>query len=287
MKLLATAAVVVLAAGCGGDRTIVVGAGSTLVAPLVAQWVQAYGNATVTYSAIGSGGGLAQADERTIDIGASDAPLPPSARSTLVQIPWARGATVVAVNLPGGHPRLTGDDLAAIYLGKVRYWDEIAAGLPHLRIAPIHRSDSSGDTFVFTRYLARTSAAWRARVGDGTDVDWPVGSGAKGNAGMTAVLQQTPGAIAYVGIAQAKAAGLNHALLRNDAGNYPEPSAARRYPLSTYTYAIVDRSSKKLAALKAFLRYAVTDGQSFARDVSFAPLPARVRNADLKLIDGL
>ena len=285
-------------AGCGGGgsngKPQLNGAGSTLVAPLVAQWANAYDNAAVVYSGIGSGGGVAQITNRTVDFGASDAPLQGDQRKPrLVQIPWALAATVVAVNLPGvsAHPRLTGSQLADIYLGKTRYWDEVDAGLPHLRIAPVYRSDSSGDTFVFSSYLASVSPAWRAKVGSGVDVSWPAGSGAKGNAGMTAALQQTKGAIAYIAIGQAKAAGLNFAVLRNAAGQYPEPTpaaiASRAYPLWTYTYVIVDRRSAKLAVLKPFLRYAVTDGQSSARALSFAPLPANVRRADLKLIDGL
>jgi phosphate transport system substrate-binding protein len=305
---------VLAAAGCGGgggsSASQLTGAGSTLVAPLVARWAGAYDGASVVYSGIGSGGGIAQATAKTVDFGASDAPLQPDQRSAapnLVQIPWALAATVIAVNLPGvsTHPKLTGAQLADIYLGKLRYWDEVAAGLPHLRIAPVYRSDASGDTFVFTSYLAKASPAWRSKVGAGTDVGWPAGSGAKGNAGMTAALQQTKGSIAYIAVAQVKAAKLNYALLRNRAGQYPEPSPAaiaqaaasasgtsivdapQGYPLSTFTYVLVDRTSAKLAALQPFLRYAVGDGQSFATGLSFAPLPAKVRQADLKLIDGL
>jgi phosphate transport system substrate-binding protein len=304
---------VLAAAGCGGGgggTTQLTGAGSTLVAPLVARWAGIYDGASVVYSGIGSGGGIAQATAKTVDFGASDAPLQPdqkSAAPNLVQIPWALAATVIAVNLPGAgaHPKLTGAQLADIYLGRTRYWDEVAASLPHLRIAPIYRSDASGDTFVFTSYLAKASAAWQSKVGAGTDVSWPTGSGAKGNAGMTAALQQTKGAIAYIAVAQVKAAKLNYALLRNRAGGYPEPSPAaiaraastasgtsivdapQGYPLSTFTYVLVDRTSAKLAALKPFLRYAVGAGQSFAGELSFAPLPANVRRADLKIIDGL
>jgi phosphate transport system substrate-binding protein len=303
---------VLAAAGCGGGggATQLTGAGSTLVAPLVARWADAYDGASVVYSGIGSGGGIAQATAKTVDFGASDAPLQPdqqAAAPNLVQIPWALAATVVAVNLPGvtAHPELSGSQLAGIYLGTIRYWDEVAANLPHLKIAPVYRSDASGDTFVLTSYLAKVSPAWASKVGSGTDVSWPAGSGAKGNAGMTAALQQTKGATAYIAIAQVKAANLNYALLRNPAGRYPEPSSAtiaqaastaggrsivnapQGYPLSTFTYVLVDRTSDKLPALRQFLRYAVGEGQSFASGLSFAPLPANVRQADLKLIDGL
>jgi phosphate transport system substrate-binding protein len=331
--LLAACAVVV--AGCGGGSSsnnnttggvagtqatktssVLVGAGSTLVAPLVSQWSGDYAkkeSVTLTYGAIGSGGGVSQITNKTVDFGASDAPLQGDQKQpNLVQIPWALAATVVAVNLPGvsSHPKLTGAQLADIYLGKLTYWDQVSSGLPHLRIAPVYRSDSSGDTFVFTSFLTKASPAWKSKVGTGTEVSWPTGTGAKGNAGMTAAVQQTKGAIAYIGIAQVKSAGLNYALVRNPAGQYPEPStatiaqagstatfaadhsasivnAAKGYPLSTFTYVIVDRSAGKLATLKPFLRYAVGAGQSFASALSFAPLPANVKQADLKIISGL
>ena len=320
-------------AGCGGSSNssgttaagggVLVGAGSTLVAPLVAQWSGDYAKqhgVTITYGGIGSGGGIAQATARTVDFGASDAPLQGDQRKPgLVQIPWALAATLVAVNLPGvsQHPKLTGPVLADIYLGKIAYWDDPAikalnAGttLPHTKIAVVYRSDSSGDTYAFTNYLAAVSPAWKSKVGSGTDVAWPAGSGAKGNAGMAAAVSQTPGAIAYIAIGQVKGASLDYALLRNAGGQYPDPSpatiaqaaesasferdnsasivnSAQGYPLSTFTYALVSKSSPKLAALKAFLRYAVGNGQSFAEQLSFAPLPKQVRTADLKVIAGL
>lgn len=327
-------ALALVAAGCGGgsktsgvagvqttkSSNVLVGAGSTLVAPLVARWSGGYAKrhgVTITYGPIGSGGGIAQATAKTVDFGASDAPLQPDQRSAapdLVQIPWALAATVIAVDLPGvgGHPRLTGPVLADIYSGKVTRWDdpEIARlngglALPHLRIAPLYRSDSSGDTYAFTNYLAAVSPSWRAKVGAGTDVSWPAGSGAKGNAGMAAALTQTKGAIAYIAIGQATASRLNFALLRNASGRYPVPSPAtiaaaaqstsgtnlvdsrNGYPISTFTYVLVPRSSSKLAALKQFLRYAVGPGQSFATKLSFAPLPRSVQAKDLRLISGL
>jgi phosphate transport system substrate-binding protein len=328
-------ACVALAAGCGGGGSspqgsgVLVGAGSTLVAPLVARWSGAYAkqhDLTVTYGGIGSGGGIAQATARTVDFGASDAPLQPDQKSAapgLVQIPWALAATVVAVNVPGvaGRLRLTGPVLADIYAGRITTWNDprIAAlnggvTLPKLRIAVVYRSDASGDTYVFTSYLSRVSATWRSKVGAGTEVSWPTGSGGKGNAGVTAALTQTRGSIAYIAIGQATASHLGYALVRNAAGRYPEPSpstiaaaartaafapdhsativdppasARNAYPLSTFTYALVPKGSSKASTLKPFLRYAVGAGQSFAEQLSFAPLPANVRAADLRVIAGL
>jgi phosphate transport system substrate-binding protein len=337
---LACAALALGAAGCGGGSTAtgtgapqgsseLVGAGSTLVAPLVARWTGAVAktqNLSVTYGPIGSGGGIAQASSHTVDFGATDAPLTADQRASakdLVQIPWALAATVVAVNVPGvtSPLKLTGPVVADIYLGKVTSWDDPAirslnprVTLPKLRIAPVYRSDGSGDTFAFTDYLAHVSPAWRTTVGTSTEVSWKAGTGARGNAGVIAALEQTKGAIAYAGIAQVESAGVNYALLRNAAGRYPEPapgsiaaaaktaafrpdhsvsivdppaSAPTAYPLATFTYVLVPRGSSKLAALKRFVRYAIDGGQSFAAQLSFAPLPASVRAVDLKAVNGL
>lgn len=338
---LAVIAACAVAAGCGGGSSssattggvagaqksqtsgVLVGAGSSLVAPLVAQWTGDYAkkhNVTLTYGAIGSGGGVSNISSNTVDFGASDAPLQGDQKSAnLVQLPWALAATVVAVNLPGvkGHPKLTGPVLADIYTGKVKTWNdpEIAklnAGmtLPSTKIAVFYRSDSSGDTFAFTNYLSQVSPQWKSKVGAGTEVSWPTGTGAKGNAGVAGSLGQTPGAIAYIAIGQVQEAHLNYALLRNPSGQYPDPSPATiaqaashakfaadhsasilnektGYPISTFTYVIVRKDSQKLATLRNFLRYAVGTGQSFATDLSFAPLPASVRTIDLKVIGGL
>lgn len=334
LPLAALAALVLAAAGCGSSSgaagtqalktsSSLIGAGSTLVQPLVVRWTADYGarrHVTIDYGAIGSGGGMTAIRSKTVDFGASDAPLQGAQKEPgLVQIPWALAATAIAVNLPGiaEHPKLTGPVLADIFSGKVRYWNdpEIASlnrglTLPHLAVAPVHRSDPSGDTFVFTTFLSRTDPSWKTKVGAGTDVSWPIGAGARGNAGVAGVLTQTRGAIAYVAIAQVKGAHLNYALVRNRAGQYLDPSPAtiaaaastarfasddsstivdapKGYPLSTFTYALVRRSSSKIGELKRFLRYAVGRGQSFAAPLDFAPLPASVRSHDLTVIAGL
>ena len=345
----ALATLALLAAGCGGGSNnssgttgavagaqttktqsrVLVGAGSTLVAPLVAQWSSDYAKThgiTVTYGAIGSGGGIAQVTGGNVDFGASDAPLSPEQLHSgkgIVQIPWALAATLVAVNLPGmnDHPRLTGPVLADIYLGKITTWNDPAIqklnpgmALPNTKIAVVYRSDSSGDTYAFTNYLSKVSPAWHSKVGLGTSVSWPTGTGAKGNAGMAGALQQTPGAIAYIAIANVKGAHLNYALVQNAAGKYPDPSPATiaaaasgvrlgpdhsasivnppaskptAYPVSTFTYVLVPKGSPKVAVLKPFLRYAVGPGQTFGSQLSFAPLPANVKSVALQIIGGL
>ena len=339
--VVTVAAVALAAAGCGGSNSsgttsasghvgVLVGAGSTLVAPLVGAWQNDYQRTRgveITYGAIGSGGGIAQITARTVDFAGSDAPLTSDQKAACkgcVMIPWALAATTVAYNLPGvaGHLRLTGPVLADIYLGRVTAWNDprIAtlnpgAQLPARTIVVVRRSDPSGDTFAFTDYLSRVSSAWKQQVGGAsTAVSWPTGTGAKGNAGVSGVISQTPGAIGYVAIAQTIASHLGYALIRNRAGAYPVPgaktiaaaaaaatfrpdnstslvnppaAAPNAYPISTFTYAIVAKDSSKLAALKAFLDYAVGSGQQFAAALSFAPLPKAVVVEDESIVKGL
>jgi phosphate transport system substrate-binding protein len=338
----AAAAVLVLAsagAGCGGSGTPsttggttsqLVGAGSTLVAPLIARWQGPYSKAhgvSITYGAIGSGGGIAQITARTVDFGASDAPLTSDQKAACkgcVMVPWALAATTVSYNLPGlSKPlHLTGEVIADMYLGTVTKWNDpkIArlnpgVNLPSTSVRPVYRSDASGDTYAFTDYLSSVSPTWKSKVGGAsTSVSWPAGTGGKGNAGVAAAITSTPGAVGYVAIANAVDAHLHYADIQNLAGNYVKPStstiaaaaataklrsdnsvsivnppasAARAYPISTFTYALVPKTSSKLSALKAFLTYAVTTGQRHAAQLEFAPLPQNVVAQDKAIINGL
>ncbi len=305
------------------DSKQLVGAGSTLVAPLLSQWQPEYNKqagVTVAYSAIGSGGGIAQITARTIDFGASDAPLSEDQSKEangVVQIPWALAATTVAYNVPGvpTELKLTGPLLAEIFLGKVTTWNDprIAAAnpgvtLPALKIIPVHRSDSSGDTYAFTNYLSHVSPEWKASVGTSTEVAFPGGIGGKGNSGVGGAIASTPGAIGYIAISYVLANKLDFALIANAAGNYPVPdvvsieaaaktlksvpsnnevsivdppaSAPNAYPISTFTYALVPLKSPKADTLKAFLKWAITAGQKFGPKLDFAPLPAEILSAD-------
>jgi phosphate transport system substrate-binding protein len=317
-----------LAAGCGGggggaESETLIGAGSTLVAPLVAQWSSDYqqrANVTVTYGAVGSGAGITQITSRTVDFGASDAPLTPdqaSACEGCVQVPWALAATLVAYNVKGVPSRLklSGPVLADIYLGKVTHWNDPAiarlnpgAKLPETKITPIHRSDGSGDTYAFTDFLSKVSPEWKSTRGVSTQVSFPGGVGAKGNDGVAAYLGRNDGAVGYLGISYVFSGGYDYALVENAAGNFPTPGVASvaaagksvtsipadnaisitnppastpgAYPISTFTYALVPKSSPKAAALRKFLIYAVTAGQRFGPPLKFAPLPARVLAAN-------
>lgn len=321
-------------AGCGGGSksggrgsTTLVGAGSTLVAPLAAKWSADYAQrtgVTVTYGAIGSGGGIAQITGRTVDFGASDAPLTAdqaNACKGCLQVPWALAATLVSYHVSGAPNRLklSGPVLARIFLGKVKRWNDPAIAqlnpgvkLPDTAVTPVYRSDGSGDTYAFTDFLSKVSAQWKHGPGVSTQVSFPTGIGGKGNDGVAAAVQQNDGAIGYLAISYVFSNHLDYALVQNAAGKFPVPaiasisaaaksvttippdnaisitdppaSASGAYPVSTFTYAIVPKNSPKAKALRAFLAYAVTDGQTFGRPLQFAPLPSQVLAADRKTI---
>jgi phosphate ABC transporter phosphate-binding protein len=293
-----------------------------LVAPLISQWQPEYNKqagVTVAYSAIGSGGGIAQITARTVDFGASDAPLTEDQfkeAKGVVQIPWALAATVVAYNVPGipNELKLTGPVLAEIFMGKITTWNDpkIAAlnpsiTLPATKITPVYRTDGSGDTYAFTDYLSHVSPEWKSSIGTSTQVKFPVGIGGKGNSGVGGALSSTPGSIAYIAISYVLANKFNFALIQNAAGRYPVPntasiaaaastlteipsnnqisivdppaSAPAAYPISTFTYALVPVKSSKASTLKGFLSWALTTGQKFGPKLEFAPIPAKVRTA--------
>jgi phosphate transport system substrate-binding protein len=247
MRTLALIAAVVaasVAAGTAGatpvkqSGTTLVGAGSSFVAPLVSQWIPAVGSAYgygLQYSPIGSGGGINAITGRTVDFGASDAPLSPdqfTACKGCAQIPWALSATAVIYNLNGVKNLLhmDGPTLAGIFSGQIAAWDDAAikklnpgVSLPSAKIAIVHRSDNSGTTYNFTDYLSSASPAWRSATGTGVAVNWPVGSGARGSSGVAATVAQTQGGIGYVDVAYAKANQLQFLAMKNQSGKFTTP----------------------------------------------------------------
>jgi phosphate transport system substrate-binding protein len=304
-----------------------VGAGSTFVFPLVSQWTADYSkraSVTVTYGAIGSGGGIAAITDRSVDFGASDAPLSSDQQTACngcVEIPWALGGTSIAYNVSGAsqHLRLTGPVLAKIYLGQVKSWNDPAiqqlnptVHLPTTRITPVFRSDASGTSYNFTDYLASVSSDAKSKVGVTTQPAFPTGIGAKGSSGVAGVIKNTNGAIGYVDVAYSQQNHLAYAAIQNAARVYqlptvatigaaaaaapsPKPNAAvsivnppasapHAYPISTFTYVIVPTSSSKAVTMRDFLTYAVTTGQSFGPKLLFAPLPPHVVAADKRAI---
>ena len=302
------------------------GAGATFPYVIYSKWFDVYHQKTgveFNYQSIGSGGGIKQVIEGTVDFGASDGPMTEeqlkeaeSKQGTQVlHIPTVMGAVVLTYNLPGVGQGLkfTSDVLADIFLGRVTMWNDprltsLNPGmkLPGQQILVAHRSDGSGTTFIFTDYLTKVSKAWEEKVGRGTSVRWPVGLGGKGNEGVSGLVKQTPGSIGYVELAYAVKNNLPYAKLRNKLGNFIEPKlesvtaaaagAARNmpadlrvsitdadgedsYPISGFTWLLVYKDMKdksKGAALVKFLRWAMTDGQSYAKGLLYAPLPNQV-----------
>jgi phosphate transport system substrate-binding protein len=318
----AAAAIAATAVGTASARhsgTTIAGAGSTFVAPLLSQWVQPVGAAygyELQYSAIGSGGGIQAITARSVDFGASDAPLTPdqfTACKGCLQIPWALSATSVFYNLQGVKNLLhmDGPTLAKIFMGQITQWDDPAikklnpgVNLPGQKISIVHRSDNSGTTFNFTDYLSSVSPQWRSQVGSGVAVNWPVGTGGKGSAGVAAIVSQTPGAIGYADVAYALHNHLSYFAMKNRSGKFATPglkgilAAASSdqkpdsnnalsivnppkkyplaYPISTFTYVIVPAQTAKAAELRKFLFWAVTKGQTFGPKLLFQPIPKPV-----------
>jgi phosphate transport system substrate-binding protein len=306
------------------------GAGSTLVAPLMQQWANDYKSKTgtdVTYGAVGSGAGIQQITSRSVDFGASDAPLKPSqaqACNNCVQIPWGLTAVTVPYNLPGiVGLKLTPSVLSQIYLGKINTWDDAqikrinpGKNLPNTHITVAFRSDGSGDTYAFTNYLWKVSPDWKSKVGIyATSVNFPVGVGGRGNDGIASVVQSTAGAIGYVSASYAISHNMNVAAVQNAAKRYtfpnlkniseaaktirripannemhivsPSKKLAKAYPICTFTYAIIPKGSPKKAALAGFVKYAISSGQKFGAALDFAPLPGVVTSAATRTVNSL
>ncbi len=321
-----------LLAGCvfalsaaAASATTLNGAGSTLVAPIEAEWATAWGNQTgntVNFAAVGSGTGEKDIASGLVDFGASDAPLSvySGVPGNLRQIPWALTATGVSYRIDGLRlPRhssfhLSGPVLAEIYLGQITNWSDPrikalnkGASIPSTPINVLWRSDSSGDTYAFTRYLSDVSSTFSSKVGSSTAVSFPTGVGAKGNSGMASAVAGSNGSIAYIAVSYLIAGRLPAVGIKNAAGKYVVPNlsaieaaaaafrsvssdnqvtivnppkrAKSAYAISTYTYAIVPTSSPNGALLKSFVSYALGAGQRFGPSLDFAPLPKAVLRA--------
>jgi phosphate transport system substrate-binding protein len=328
MALAATAMTGLTSTAAAADS--LTGAGSTLVAPLVAQWASDYKNKTgtdVTYGAVGSGAGIQQISSRSVDFGASDAPMKPSQASACngcVQIPWGLTAVTMAYNLPGiKRLKLTPGVISNIYLGNITNWNSPSikranpgVNLPNQKITVAFRSDGSGDTYAFTNYLWKISPQWKSKVGIyATSVNFPAGVGGKGNDGIASIVKGTTGAIGYISASYAISHGIFVAAVQNAAGKYAYPNLKpiseaaktirripssnelhivqpskkypKAYPISTFTYAIAPHDASKKAALQAFIKYAISDGQKFGAALDFAPLPASVKAAATRSINSL
>lgn len=319
--LLTALAVNLSAQGKGNYNGIeVLGAGATFPQVLYSKMFSEYNKATglkVNYQAIGSGGGIKQLTEKTVDFGGTDAFMSDAeikkTGGEIVHIPTCIGSVVLTYNLPG-NPKLkmTPEIISNIYLGKITKWSDPAIAkenpgvkVPAFPITVVRRSDGSGTTFVFTDYLTKVSADWKAKVGTGKDVNWPVGLGGKGNAGVQGIVKQTPGSIGYVELIFAVQNKMAFADVKNQSGVYITPSlksaslaaavtmpadtrvsitntaAKDGYPIASFTWVVLykeqnynNRSLKTADAVLNMIWWMTHDGQSIPQTLDFSPIPA-------------
>ena len=266
--------------GVGGGDVDLTGAGATFPAPIYKKWFDTYATQTgvkINYQAIGSGGGIKQLQEQTVDFGASDGPMSDAELAgakggPVLHIPTVLGPVVITYNLPQlKEPlKLTGPVIADIFLGKITKWNDAritalnsGVALPAQDILVVHRSEGSGTTYIFSDYLSAVSADWAKAPGKGKDLQWPVGLGGKGNDGVTGQVKQTPGAIGYVELAYAKQNALPAAAVKNKAGNFVTPSVEsataaaagtieKLPPNSDYRISIVDAPGAQAYPISSF-----------------------------------
>jgi phosphate transport system substrate-binding protein len=352
LALAVVAAAGVFAAGCGSGESTenttqggtgttagvakadLNGAGATFPQPVYVEWIGGFQtanpNVTINYQGIGSGAGIEQFTAQTVDFGASDAYMKPeelaaaeAARpgAKVLHIPTVFGAIVLAYNLPGVDGlKLDADTLAGIFLGKITTWNDPAIAalnpgvtLPTDAIQTVHRSDSSGTTNAFTKYLTAVNSEWKAGPGAGKEITWPVGVGGKGNDGVAAVVLQTKGSIGYVELSYAVQNNMTMAQMKNQSGAFITPTLestsaaaegitipedlnltvsdsanAAAYPIVTVTYILAyDKmpDAAKAEALKSFLTWALgDDGTAIATELGYAPLPTALKEAALAKI---
>ena len=312
-------------------QTLINGAGSTFDYPAFTKWFEAYGkldnDVRFNYASIGSGGGQKQLLNETVDFGASDAPMSDEsmakAPGKILHIPIVAGGVAIIYNLPG-NPKLKmdGDIIANIYLGNITKWNDPklkalnpGVELPDMPVIPVHRSEGSGTSFIFTDYLSSVNTAWADTVGKNTAVKWPagVGLGAKGSEGVAGQVKQIPGAVGYAELAYADQNKIPYAEVKNSAGNFVSPSpdsvsaalatahipddfrfsmvnppGEKAYPIAGASWVLVYQQQKKAdhgKKLVAFLKWAITDGQKISSTLDYAPLPENVQQRELKLVD--
>jgi len=297
----------------------ITGAGASFPAPIYAKWASDYNKAAgvkVNYQSIGSGGGIKQIDSKTVDFGASDMPQTDDVLKSKgqVQFPTVIGGVVPVINVKGIEPgqlKLTGPLLADIFLGKIAKWNDPAIKalnptlpLPDTAIAQVRRADGSGTTFIFTNYLSKVSPEWKAKVGENTAVNWPVGAGGKGNEGVSAFVNRLPNSIGYVEYSYVKQNKMNYAILQNAAGTFVKPdddafkAAAAgadwtksfyqiltnqpgkdAWPISGATFILMhakqDKPVNGTEVLK-FFNWAYANGGKSASDLDYVPMPAPV-----------
>lgn len=298
----------------------VTGAGASFPAPLYSKWASDYNKATgvrINYQSVGSGAGLRQIVGKTVDFGASGAPLKDDelAKNGLMQFPTVIGGVVPVINIRGiapGQMKLTGQVLGDIFLGKITKWNDPAIKalnptlpLPDAAISPVRRADGSGTTFIFTNYLSKVNAEWKAKVGEGTAVNWPAGAGGKGNEGVAAFVGRLPNSIGYLEYAYVKQNKLTYAQMQNAAGAYVSPEddsfkaaaagadwsktfyqiltnqpGAASWPITGATFILMHKVQDKPAQAAAsfkFFDWAYKNGDATSASLDYVPMPPSVK----------
>jgi len=307
-------------------------AGATFPYPIYSKWFdlyhQTHSNVQINYQSIGSGGGIRQLLDKTVDFGASDGPMNDDqlkqASVPILHFPTVLGAAIPSYNISGmqGDLNFTSEALSGIFLGKITKWNDPAiAGanpgmkLPSDDIVVVHRSDGSGTSYIWTDYLSKVSPEWQQKVGKGTSVNWPVGLGGKGNEGVSALIQQTPGSLGYVELIYAIQNKIPYGKVKNAAGAFVKADLASvsaaaaasaksmpddfrvsitnpegnkgAYPISSFTWLLIPSKfadSAKRDVVKDFLKWAITDGQQYTEALSYAKLPKEVVAKEMKAI---
>lgn len=300
----------------------ITGAGASFPAPLYAKWAAEYNRSTgvkINYQSVGSGAGMRQIEAKTVDFGASDAPLKDEElkAKNLVQFPTVIGGVIPVVNIKGiapGQLKLTGQVLGDIYLGKISKWSDPAIkvlnptlALPDAAISQVRRADGSGTTFIFTNYLSKVNAEWKSKVGEGTAVNWPTGAGGKGNEGVAAFVGRLPNSIGYVEYAYVKQNKMAFAQMQNQAGVFVSPDdvafkaaaagadwnksfyqiltnqpGQASWPISGATFIMMQKTQDKPANATASLKFfswAYASGDKMADDLDYVPMPDNVIGA--------
>lgn len=322
------AGLILLAAPAAAQMKTLNGAGATFPYPIYSKWFDEYHKVKpdlqINYQSIGSGGGIRQVTERTVDFGATDGPMTSQQQfkvdGKILHVPTVLGAVVPVYNLKDvADLNLSGPILADVYLGKITRWTDPAivklnpgVRLPDAAITVVHRSDGSGTTYCFVDYLSKVSAEWKEKVGVATAVNWPVGLGGKGNEGVSGLVKQTPNALGYVELIYAKQNDISYASVLNKAGKFVKASIAgvtaaaagtampkdfkvsitdaageTAYPISTFTWLLIyeKNGEGKGVILKDFLTWMLKDGQSMTAALGYAPLPSSVNAMVAKAIE--
>jgi phosphate transport system substrate-binding protein len=318
------------------SNLLINGAGATFPNPIYSKWFAVYhqqhSNIEFNYGSVGSGAGIRQVTDGTVDFGATDGPMTDEQLKTyqdkhgfpLLHFPTVLGAVVPTYNVPGVTASLnfTPEALAGIYLGKITKWNDPAitgankgVNLPAQDIVVIHRSDGSGTTYIWTDYLSKISEEWKSKVSRNTSVNWPVGLGGKGNEGVTGLVKQTPNAIGYVELIYAAQNNIPFGTVKNSSGAFIKADLASvtaaaagaakdmpadfrvsitnapgktAYPISSFTWLLIPskiQDAAKSEAIKGFLKWMVTDGQTYCEQLSYAKLPKEVVQQETQAIN--